>query len=84
LIRTLAIAAAMTLLAVPAFAQTTATSPAPKASGMMKGGMMHKGMKGGSMSHGMKGGNMKGGSMKSGSMKGGHMMASPAPKPAST
>ena len=80
MIRTLAIAAAVTLLAAPAFAQS---SPAPKAMGSMhpamKGGSMSGSMKSnsGSMSHSMKGSSMKGSSMKGDHMK---MKASPAPK----
>ena len=79
--RILAIAAAFTLVAAPAFAQS---SPAPKAMGSM-----HPAMKSGSMSHSMKSssgsmksGSMKGDNMKGSSMKGDHMKmkASPAPK----
>ena len=75
MIRTLAIAAAVTLLAAPAFAQS---SPAPKAMGSMHPAMKGKSMShsmnstAGSMSHNMKGGHMKGDHMK--------MKASPAPK----
>ena len=76
MIRTLAIAAAFTLFASPAFAQpSNANTPAPHAMGSMK---PDHAMKGGAMSHSMKSTQMKGNSM-SHNMKG-SKMASPAPK----